>query len=96
MFLFQYKAILRHFKNVTHADQQRVTGDPFSVVTLTRPGNSQLYIVNFSMKLYNRNTCEMFFFKFCSINSTQTEQHLIKEIACENMVSLCISTHFLI
>ena len=31
------------------------------------------------------------FFKLCLINSKQTEQHLIKEIACKNMVSLCIS-----
>ena len=38
-----------------------VTGDPFSVVTLTRPGNACPVIVNFSMKLYNRNTCEICF-----------------------------------
>ena len=44
MFLFQNKAILRHFKNVTHVDSPLLTPilTPlrFYFLTLTRPGNA--------------------------------------------------------
>ena len=39
-----------------------VTGDPFSVVTLTKAGKCPV-IVYSSMKLYNSNTCKMFLFQ---------------------------------
>ena len=62
--MFQNKAILKRFNNFTHVDQLTMVthGDPFSVVTLPRPGKCPV-IVNFSMKLYNRNTCKMLLFQ---------------------------------